>query len=365
MLENSHCRKRQQRFWREIGALADAVVVGSPTNVYYLTGYWTDWKHHSAAILFADGRVVLFAPNKPAKDKAVDDSRSFEANWNGTLRQEQAMAVAAQLVEILHDGGAKRVGFDASDVSSQLLLANLFPSVPVDRELYQVRRVKLADELALMLKAIRATEAMYARAREIIEPGVEELHVYNELHATAVQSLGETMPAILGNDYACGAGGGPPRAGRKAAAGELYVLDLGPCYRGYFADNCRVTAVDRKPTDAQLNAWRGITEALAIVESMARPGAKCVEIYTAVEQHFQRAFGRGQPHHLGHGVGLSPHEFPHLNPKWDDTLIEGEIFTAEPGIYGTELGGGIRLENQYLVTSDGVKNLLNFPLEMV
>jgi Xaa-Pro dipeptidase len=77
-----------------------------------------------------------------------------------------------------------------------------------------------------------------------------------------------------------------------------------------------------------------------------------------------QVFGKPQVHHLGHGVGLSPHEYPHLNPKWDDTLLEGEVFTAEPGVYGPELRGGIRIENQYLVTKTGVKNLLNFPVEL-
>jgi Xaa-Pro aminopeptidase len=69
-------------------------------------------------------------------------------------------------------------------------------------------------------------------------------------------------------------------------------------------------------------------------------------------------------HHLGHGVGLNPHEFPHLNPEWNDTLMEGEIFTAEPGLYGEELGGGIRIENQYLVTAKGVVRLTDFDVRM-
>jgi Xaa-Pro dipeptidase len=98
---------------------------------------------------------------------------------------------------------------------------------------------------------------------------------------------------------------------------------------------------------------------------MAKPGARCRDIYSAAQEHLMQKIGKEIPHHLGHGVGLQPHEFPHLNPKWDDTLIEGEIFTAEPGIYGPELNGGIRIENQYLVTADGVENLVNFPTELV
>jgi Xaa-Pro aminopeptidase len=44
--------------------------------------------------------------------------------------------------------------------------------------------------------------------------------------------------------------------------------------------------------------------------------------------------------------------------------MEGEIFAVEPGIYGPELAGGIRIENNYLVTKDGVKNLLSSPMEL-
>jgi Xaa-Pro dipeptidase len=70
------------------------------------------------------------------------------------------------------------------------------------------------------------------------------------------------------------------------------------------------------------------------------------------------------PHHLGHGIGLSPHEYPHLNPRWNDTLLENEIFTAEPGQYGEQLRGGIRIENAYLVTKTGVENLVTFPTDL-
>jgi Xaa-Pro aminopeptidase len=101
-----------------------------------------------------------------------------------------------------------------------------------------------------------------------------------------------------------------------------------------------------------------------MVEKMARPGVKCATLFSAVDEHLQQKRGKGMAHHLGHGIGLQPHEFPHLNPKWDDVLMEGEVFTAEPGIYGPELGGGIRIENNYVVTKDGVRNLLNSPLEL-
>jgi Xaa-Pro dipeptidase len=365
MLDPAHSRIRQQRLLKHMAEQRlDAVVIAWPQHVYYFSAFLTGWLHQSALILFADGRTWMATANFPAKGVAADEVVPFEAQWHATQRQEQPAVVAGMISDVLKARGASRVGIDASLVNSQLLLQSDALFEAIDSVLWQMRRVKDADELDLMKHAIRCTEAMYTRAKQIIEPGVPELTVFAELHAAAVQTAGEPLTALLGNDFQCGAGGGPPRAGRVAKDGEIYILDLGPCYRGYFADNARAFAVNRKPTEAQLKAWHSIVGVFDIVQRLAKPGARCREIYEAVDQHVALTRVGGMSHHLGHGVGLQPHEYPHLNPRWDDTLLEGEIFTAEPGIYSAELAGGIRIENQYLVTRDGVENLVNFPLDL-
>jgi Xaa-Pro aminopeptidase len=190
---------------------------------------------------------------------------------------------------------------------------------------------------------------------------VPEVEVFAELQAVAVETANEPLSGMLGNDYACGVPGGPPRAGRAAQAGELYILDIGPVYRGYFSDNARTIAVNSKPTDEQYAASEVVLGCLSVVEGEARAGVRCRHLWDAVNDHLKRHGRPAMTHHLGHGVGLNPHEYPHLNPEWDDTLMEGEVFTAEPGLYGTELRGGIRIENQYLVTRTGVVRLTDFP----
>ena len=274
------------------------------------------------------------------------------------------MIVAAQVAEALKARRTREIGVDASAVSSQIELIAMDVE-PIDAVLWQMRRRKDADELALMRKAAACADSMYRRAREIVRPGVLETDVFVELQAAATREANEPLSAYLGNDFCSGAGGGPPRAGREAKAGEIYVIDVGPAYRGYFSDACRAFAVDRKPTDAQMTAWSAIVEALKIVEQMARPGVRCRDIYQAVFDRLLECPAGKFPHHLGHGVGLQPHEYPHLNPKWDDVLMEGEIFTAEPGLYSQAINGGIRLENLYHVTAGGVENLIRAPLELV
>ncbi len=360
MLDPALARKRQDRLLERTADLGlDAIVITQPHHVYYLTAHLPAWRHLPALILRPGGRSTLITANNPAKNAAADEILSYRANFIGTLRQDQAQAVSAMLLERLPESA--RLGFDASETAGLLTIARRNVRC-IDETLWQMRRTKDADELRLMATAIDATRAMYERARQIVEPGVSELDVFTALNAAAIETLGEPMTALLGNDFACGVGGGPARQGRRVEAGELYILDLGPAYRGYFADNARVIAVDRKPTDVQMKAYRAIVGVFPIVESLARPGVKCRDLYDAIDDHLQATFGKKQVHHLGHGVGLQAHEFPHLNPNWDDTLIEGEIFTCEPGVYDPLLRGGIRIENQYLVTRDGVRNLTPFPL---
>jgi Xaa-Pro dipeptidase len=365
MLDPTQSRSRQARLQRAAESIkADAIVIGWSQHVYYLSAFRSFWLHESAIILFADGRSVLIAAPKTATSPAVDEVVEYQPSWTSTNRQEQPAAIAELVIQQLSAAKANRIAVDASAVSSQVLLGWRGEAVAVDSILWQMRRQKDADELLLIRKAYACVDAIFKRAREVIEPGVEETRVFSELNMAAVMEAGEPLTALLGNDFACGVPGGPARGGKFARAGEIYIIDPGPAYRGYFSDASRGFAVNRKPTDEQLKAHAAIIESLKIVEKMARPGVRCREIFEAVSQNMLQRLGKKMTHHLGHGVGLQPHEFPHLNPNWDDILMEGEIFTAEPGSYGPHLAGGLRIENAYIVKCNGLENLVSASMDL-
>jgi Xaa-Pro dipeptidase len=234
--------------------------------------------------------------------------------------------------------------------------------VEIDTIVFELRRRKDADELRMLARANEANRAMYEHARRMVRPGVNELDVYSELHAVAVRTLGEPL-TYFGQDFRSGARGGAPR-NRVAEAGELMIFDLGVGFRGYHSDNARTIAVNGEPTKLQERAWEGIAAIFSLIESDARAGASCRELFNQVQQQLDEFQPWTFNHHLGHGVGLAPQEGPHLNPRWDDTLAEGDYIAVEPGLYHEDLRAGIRLENNYVVTADGVKLVTDWPLEL-
>lgn len=348
---------RRARLLEALDGRFDAVVITRPEHVYYFTGLLPAWRLLPGLLIEKGGKTTLVWPNQPIETSAIDRCVSYVAHFSGTLRQDQALVVADELAKLIKNAGIERFAADASATAACLGGGDI-----IDRTLHQLRRRKDEAELALQRKAAAACGAMYAKAREIIVPGIAELDVFTALHAAAVESTQEPMTHLLGNDFACGVAGGPARAGHVAKAGELYVLDLGPTYRGYFADTCRTIAVNRQPTDAQRRAWQTIADCFPMIERLAKPGVSCRELSQAVDDRLRATAGVGLPHHLGHGVGLASHERPHLNLQSADVLEEGDVFSAEPGIYAPELAGGIRLENTYRVTADGVECLTPFPL---
>lgn len=361
------CRARQSRLLEVMHRLRlDLAIVTQIEHVQYLAGPRFAWTFQPAAALSADGKLTLVAPNKPPETAAAAQVVTYEAQWHSTLRNDQRQASSEALLKslltALGRSAGRRIGVEYSSFGQHLAQGLAGELVDIEPELYRLRRKKDPDELARLKKAIAATGRMYEQARKIIAPGVSELEVFNQLQAVAVEELGEPLTGT-GNDYQCGSRGGPPRQGRKAQAGELYILDLGPAFRGYFADNSRAIAVTEASPE-QLAAWEHIVKVFRHIENCVRPGKSCRELFEECQAILDRSPHGVFNHHLGHGIGLFPHEGPHLNPHWDDVFAAGDVFTAEPGLYAPELQVGMRLENDYLVTETGVQLLSDFPLEL-
>ncbi len=359
------CRQRQHRLLDLLEtAKAEQAILMRPEQVQYFTGFRPHHLMAAAVCVDADG-CLLVAPNKEPARHAAKRVATFKAQWLCTLRQDQERALAKSLKNALAKP-ATHLAIEGSAgglvVCKALGVTDLSAVTDIEEKILKLRRCKDPDELAMIRHAIGGTEAMYTRAREIIEPGITELQVFNELQAAAVETIGEPLTGT-GNDYQCNSPGGPPR-NRAARDGELFVLDLGPAYRGYYADNCRTFAVNTRPSDEQLRAHNAVVSVLDHVAATVKPGMSCAALFTEAKAMLDEYQPDSFCHHLGHGIGLYPHEAPHLNRSWNDTFQEGDIFTAEPGLYNKTLRAGIRIEENYLVTANGVEQLTRFPTDL-
>jgi len=357
------CRGRQRRLLEAIEPLdVQLVLITRRESVQWLTGVHIRYPFQPIAMIDMAGRVTLVLPQRELSTAAAaDELLGYEAKWHSTTRDEQRAASSAVLQSKLSSRPTK-VACEFEAFAPHVLLEWDVPLVAIDPIVFELRQRKDPDELRMLKRANEANRAMYEHARQFVQPGVNELEIYAELHKVAVRTLGEPV-TYFGQDFRSCARGGPPRD-RLIEAGELMILDLGVGFRGYYSDNARTIAVGKNPTVAQQLAWEAVVHIFELFTSLARPGVRCYDIFQAV----QRELGQFSPwifdHHLGHGVGLAPQEGPHLNPHWDDILSEGQYLAVEPGLYHEELRTGIRLEQNYLVTAQGVTLLTDWPLEL-
>ena len=352
------CTRRQARLRDALAAAElDAALLTNPNHVFYFTNYWAREVFPRALLVPTGGPAILFQMCPGLGHVCADERVEFEGDRLGTLvddpRHPMFEAARGRL------RAAKRVGADGAAVPWILADRTV---VDLGHALRAMRRHKDADEVAVIRRAIAGCEAAYRCARDMLAPGVTEVQMFAAMQAAAVNAVGEPI-GEFGNDFQAGGGGGSPRD-RELERGEIAIYDLGVVVRGCYSDNCRSFVVGGEPSDAQLDAHARVLEALEHVEATVRPGVSCRELYAAVHEMIDGHRGLSFPHHLGHGFGLQPHESPRLNPHWDDVFEVGDTFTAEPGLYGEELRGGLRLEQDYLVTDTGVERLTQFALDL-
>ncbi|HUQ68932.1 MAG TPA: Xaa-Pro peptidase family protein [Planctomycetaceae bacterium] len=338
----------------------DAVLVAHPPNVRYLTGFTGE----DSQLLFGPKHTVLLSDSRFTTQIAQEcPGLETEIRTAKTLMPD---FVAQTLVA----RKLKRVGFESAYVSvasHQVLTskAEQVELVPVSGLVETLRQVKDKDEVAAIRRAIHLAQRGLAAVQALAIPEMTEREVAHELeHAMrrfgALRAAFETIVGV-----------GPQSALPHYRAGELplngagfVLLDWGAVEPGgYHSDLTRVWATSKIPPKLD-KLHRVVSEARAAAIELMRPGVSCQTVDAAARKviadaGFEKFFGHG----LGHGIGLEIHEGPRLSPISKDTLEAGMIVTVEPGIYLPGFGG-VRLEDDVLITEAAPEVLSNVPLGM-
>ena len=271
------------------------------------------------------------------------------------------------VVEVCRGSKVERLGIQAEHMTVALRHAvegklSLGPLVETTGLVSRLRLFKDADEVRLITKAVRIQEAALEAVLPTIEPGQTELEVAGRLEAE-MKARGSSEPGFP-TIIAAGAHGSLPhyRPGpAKIASGKPLLIDWGAVYRGYHSDMTRTFAIGRWNKKVR-EIYAIVLEAQESAAAALAPGKTTAEIDAIARDHIRRAgYGDYFGHGLGHGFGLEGKEEPYLTNMLAPSVLEpGQIVTVEPGIYLPGVGG-VRIEDDYVITEKGAKNLCSLP----
>ena len=357
----------------------DALVVRAPDNVLYLTNFW-GMKGYDACVFPREGEPVLITIEASEEDAArtawTEDVRLIRGYDPGDPRPPlartlDAAVAAARDYERL--GLELSLGTQASDRmvgEPTTFTAAWFDAFPEAADaaplLARARSLKTEQELERMRLANELAAAAMDHVRELLRPGMREAQVaalwQGFVHGEGTGYHGQVELALPFSLVWAGRG-----IKTFTATGDLPVVEGEPvlfeiwvCADGYWADHTKNLVVgELKPEYAELE-----TALMDVYDSALehiRPGAPTAELDRQVREQLHDAGYPGQPTHpICHGVGARAHEPPYPHQAGGGEFEEGMVLAVEPGAYWAG-GGGLRVEDNFLVTTDGVEKLSSFP----
>ena len=332
-------------------SLEEPLLVTNPTNILYLFGF----KSSNAALLVEEDRARLFTDFRYSEAARAVEGVEFE---------ETKRALLSDLAGRL----SGRIGFEADFVSFagyETLRSGSMEPVPRRRLVERLRAVKDDDELSAIKRACEITDRVFERLAEERFVGRSERDLAWTIEQLFHDEGAETV--AFETIVASGPNSARPHGratDRQISRGETVIVDTGCVVGGYASDYTRTftTGFVEGPIK---EAYALVLAAQQAGFDALRAGVRGIDADAAARRvvdgtAFAGMFGHG----LGHGLGLEVHEAPRLSTESTDTLAAGNVVTVEPGIY-LEGRSGIRIEDNVVVTDDGVRNLTGFRKDLI
>ena len=349
---------RQENLLRLIReAEVDALLVTSVVNVSYLTGFSGD----SSFLLIGPSVRVLISDSR-YQTQIAEECPGLEADIRTQKTKQED-----QVKEVIGRARLSKLAIE-SHVMSADDFAKLTDAVkpleikPLTGKVEELRKVKDAEEVAEIRLAITQAERGFGMFRALLVGSMSERQAAHELEH-AMRRIGADRAAFE-PIVAVGDRSALPhyRPGdRHLDAASFVLVDWGAVTSsGYHSDLTRVLATGNVP--AKLQELHGVVLKAQLAGIAAiRPGAKLAEVDAVARNVIEEAgYGEFFGHGLGHGIGLHIHEEPRMNSVAEGELEAGNIVTVEPGIYLPGVGG-VRIEDDVLVTPDGYEVLSSLP----
>lgn len=356
----------------------DALLITAPVNVTYLTGFTGDSSFYIAT---AKNTILVSDPRFEGQIKEECPDLDVHIRPHNKTTLEAA-------AEVLGKAGAKAVAVEGNrltlgDLETLRTLAPKLTFTPVLSMVESQRAVKDPSEVEHIREAVRIAERAFRMFTATMRETDTEKDMVDALEAYVRRAGGRatSFPPIV----AVGERGALPHApptNRLLAEGSKLLVDWGAdiLYKSDLTRTLRSpfgTAPTRRNKHERVGydfdqIYQIVLDAQNAALAEIRHGVKAKDVDAAARKVLATAKVKGEPdlklgeyftHGLGHGIGLEAHEAPRVRANSDDTLEAGMVITVEPGVY-IPGWGGLRIEDDVLVTRDGCTLLTSLPREV-
>ncbi|GFH39624.1 M24 family metallopeptidase [Lactococcus insecticola] len=342
---------------RLVTADLDGIIVTNLKNIYYLSGFWgtagTVFITRQAQYLLVDARYILAARDVADEHFEILETRDAVSEIAKLVKKEN-------LTKIGFEDDLSYAGYQAmSEVLATVELNSLSQFTEIQRQ------IKSSDEVKIIQKACQISDQAFRDMLKFIEPGKTELDVANflDFKMRELGASGISFDTIVASGKRSSLPHG--RASHKPIAfGDIVTVDFGCYYDHYASDMTRTFFVGQ--ADEQLrDIYNTVLSANQAVIDATKAGMTYGDYdKTARDVIDSAGFGAQFSHGIGHGLGLDVHEMPYFPRASETHLQENMVITDEPGIY-LENVGGVRIEDDLLVTKEGVQVLTLAPKELI
>lgn len=331
----------------------DAFLVTAPFNIYYLSGFTGD-----------DGLLLVTENDK----YLITDARFSEQvahqnpDWQAVITRNylQSACELAKQKNISAMAFENTISYAQYDLLDELAQCDIVPLAGI---LEEIRAIKDEQEIEIIKKSCELAGQGYRYVLDMIAAGQTEMYVANELdhfmklHGAQDKSFETILASGEHTTWPHGTA-----SSKIIETGDLVTLDFGYYLDHYTSDVTRTFSVGKQSDEVKKVYDTVLTAQIKTIEAI-KPGITSKEL-DDIGRDYIKAQGYGQyfEHGMGHGIGLDIHELPNISYRSQEVLQPGQIITIEPGIYVPGVGG-VRIEDDILVTKDGYENLTQFTKE--
>ncbi|WP_110933685.1 M24 family metallopeptidase [Paenibacillus bouchesdurhonensis] len=346
---------------REVGI--QTLIITDPKHVYYLTGFLSNPHERFLGAVFSMGKQpFLLVPEldeenaRSAADITEIVTHSDTDNPYEVLKSNLKCSVGTIGFEKEHMSVAR-----FEQLQESLSFARYLDVGPWLR---QLRNRKSEEEINKIRHAVALIEQVLQETLPHVKAGITENELVAEIEYL-IRKVGAEGPAfdsmVLAGKKTALPHGVP--GNQPISNGDLLMFDIGLYAGGYASDITRTYGVGHLAEPLQ-QIYNTVLAANEAAIQAIKPGVSYASIDKAARDVIAEAgYGSYFIHRLGHGLGIDVHEFPSVHGENELLLEVGSVFTVEPGIYVPGLGG-VRIEDDVVVTTSGVEVLTTLPKEL-